>query len=242
MSRHRAAGPQSSVISPRGRFSLPMAHGSRRRGALLLVTGALLLAGCAQNGSDVTGAPLPVGSSTVDTGAGEGAPAPPSAAAIAKAALAPCPATSAVSAVANGLPDVTLPCLGAGPQVRLSALRGKPMVINIWASWCGPCREELPFLANVSKAAGTSVQFLGVDVADFQPEGALGLLAQEGIRYPSVVDYGKATQPVLRWPGPPMTVFVRADGTIAYKQLGPIQSEDQLRSMISSNLGVSVPA
>ena len=207
-----------------------------------MLAGALLLAGCTQNGNDVTGAPLPAGSSTVDTGAGEGPPAPPSAAAIATADLAPCPTTSAVSAVANGLPDVTLPCLGTGPQVRLSALRGKPMVINIWASWCGPCRAELPMLARVSKAAGTSVQFLGVDVVDFQPEGALGLLAQQGIHYPSVVDYNKATQLVLRWAGPPMTVFVRADGTIAYTQPGPIQSEDQLRSLIASNLGVSVPA
>jgi cytochrome c biogenesis protein CcmG/thiol:disulfide interchange protein DsbE len=209
---------------------------------VLILAGALLVAGCTQNGNDVAGAPLPAGSSTVDTGAGEGPPARPGAAAIAKADLVPCPTTSAVSAVANGLPDVALPCLGAGPQVLLSALRGKPMVINIWASWCGPCREELPVLASVSKAAGMSVQFLGVDVADFQPEAALGLLTQAGIHYPSVVDFDKATQPVLRWPGPPMTVFVRADGTIVYKQLGPIQSEAQLRSLISSNLGVVVPA
>jgi cytochrome c biogenesis protein CcmG/thiol:disulfide interchange protein DsbE len=212
----------------------------RWRIALVVAAGALLLAGCSQNGNEVTGTPLPVGSSTVDTGAGEGAPAPPSAAAIAKAGLASCPAASAVS-VSNGLPDVTLPCLGAGPAVHLSALRGTPMVVNIWASWCGPCREELPVLAKVSKAAGSSVQFLGVDVADFQPEGALSLLTQEGIHYPSVVDWDKKTQPTLRWPGPPMTVFVRADGTIAYKQIGPVQSENQLQSLISLYLGVSVP-
>ena len=212
----------------------------RWRIALAVAAGALLLAGCTQNGNNVTGTPLPAGSSPVDTGAGDGAPTPPSAAAIAKADLAACPTGSAVSA-ANGLPDVTLPCLGAGPAVHLSALRGTPIVVNIWASWCGPCREELPVLATVSKAASSSVQFLGVDVADFQPEGALSLLTQEGIHYPSVVDWDKKTQPALRWPGPPMTVFVRADGTIAYKQIGPLQSEKQLRSLISTYLGVSVP-
>ena len=66
------------------------------------------------------------------------------------AGIADCPRSdSDVAAVPSGLPDVVLPCLGGGREVRLAGLRGKPMMINVWAQWCGPCREEAPYLAEV---------------------------------------------------------------------------------------------
>src|SRR5207237_8219321 len=71
---------------------------------------------------------------------------------VARAALDPCPPSIAVSHVSHGLPDVTLPCLGAGPAVHLAGLRGTPTVVNIWGSWCVPCQAETKYLATVYDA------------------------------------------------------------------------------------------
>ena len=73
------------------------------------------------------------------------------------AGIADCPRSDpGVAAVPSGLPDVVLPCLGGGREVRLAGLRGKPMMINVWAQWCEPCREEAPYLAEVR---GKQVRF-----------------------------------------------------------------------------------
>lgn len=201
-----------------------------------------MLVGCgAQDGDNAAGSRIGPQQGNADPD--PGAPAPASSAAVAAAGLELC-ATGDSSAVAvpEGLPDVTLPCLGAGPAVRLAALRGTPLVVNVWASWCDPCRAELPVLAQVSARAGRAVRFLGVDVMDFAPDQALGLLAASKVSFPSVVDYDRATKAALRWTGPPMTVLVRPDGTIAYRHVGELTSADQLRGLIRDHLGVTVPA
>ena len=82
------------------------------------------------------------------------------------------------------------------------------------------------------------MQFLGVDIKDPSPDDALRLLAGSGVRYPSLSDYSSTTKPGLRWSGPPMTVLVRADGTIAYRKVGELASADELRRLIADHLGV----
>lgn len=156
------------------------------------------------------------------------------------AGIPDCPAGAPdVPAVADGLPDVTLPCLGGGTPVRLAGLRGGPMVINIWAQWCGPCRTEAPYLAEVSKEFTGRVAFLGVDFADPQAERAIAFAGDAGWNYPQVADDDKAVQAPLGMVGPPMTILVDAEGRIVYKHPGVITSSDQLRSMISERLGVT---
>jgi thiol-disulfide isomerase/thioredoxin len=211
-----------------------------RVGALAAVIVALLATACSPQDGDAA-AGTRVDAAAVAATPLAGAPAPASAAAIEAAGLTPCPDSQpAPGEVADGLPDLTLGCLGDGPEVHLAGLRGAPLVLNVWASWCGPCRDELPVLAQVSAQAGDRVRFLGVDTADFDPDSALGLLQAAGVRYPSVVDYSSLTKPALRWTGPPMTVFVRADGSIAYRAPMPMESADQLRGLISQYLGVTL--
>lgn len=208
--------------------------------ALAAATAAALLVACApQDGDNAAGVRVATPSAAASGLAG--APGRASAAAIEAAGLDPCPATDPSQvATDQTLPDLVLACLGDGPDVHLAGLRGTPLVLNVWASWCPPCREELPVLAEVSAQAGSKVRFLGVDTADFDPDAALALLRGAGAHYPSVVDYSGLTKPALRWAGPPMTVLVRADGTVAYRAPMPMESADQLRSLITEHLGVSL--
>ncbi len=157
------------------------------------------------------------------------------------AGIADCPVSDPdVVARPDGLPDLTLDCLGADSRVRLAGLRGTPLVINVWAQWCGPCRAEAPFLTEAAGRAGEQVQFLGIDYDDPHPELAVEFARQAGWRYPQLVDPEKATAPDLRIVGPPQTVFVDADGRVVHRHPGPVTSTEQLLDLIQTHLGVTL--
>lgn len=162
-----------------------------------------------------------------------------------RAGIAPCPVTDAAAAPAGpeedlSLPDVTLPCLGGGRPVHLAGLRGKPTVLNIWASWCAPCREELPVLQEFHQRADGRVRMLGVDFEDTQPDAALQLLARSGVTYPQVADFDKAIDQGLGRHPVPMTVLVDADGNVVSALPLQVTSADQLAALVEKTLGVRV--
>jgi thiol-disulfide isomerase/thioredoxin len=163
-----------------------------------------------------------------------------------QAGIEPCPNTvQSVAPADQGssdltLPDVTLPCLGGGRPVHLTGLRGKPMVLNLWASWCTPCREELPVLQEFHQRAGDKVAMLGVDFEDTQPDAALQLLARSGVTYPQVADFDKEIDQGLGRHPVPMTVLVDADGNVVSALPMQITSADQLAQLVRESLGVRV--
>jgi cytochrome c biogenesis protein CcmG, thiol:disulfide interchange protein DsbE len=155
-------------------------------------------------------------------------------------ALPPCPATRHVAPRADGLPALTLPCLGAGPAVRLSDLRGTPMVLNVWAAWCSNCADEAPLFSALNHKAGGKVRFFGIH---YQASRGHGLASAHdfGVFYPSLQDAdGAATIKALRAPSPPETWFVTADGRVAYRHRGVLTSQRQLDSYVATYLGVTV--
>jgi len=152
----------------------------------------------------------------------------------ARAGIADCPRGEGTGD--GGLPDVVLPCLGGGTPVDLARLRG-PMVINLWAQWCGPCREELPHYQAFSKRYAGKVAVLGIDWRDYRPELALKLAAQSGVTYPLAVD----SEPRLRAPGNvlPQVILVDADGRVVHQEAVQIKSVRQLAGLVRTHLGVS---
>jgi thiol-disulfide isomerase/thioredoxin len=132
----------------------------------------------------------------------------------AAAGLAPCPGPSGAPPT-GPLAGVTVPCLGAPGSVDLgAALAGRPALLNVWASWCAPCRTELPALAGYA-ARPDAVPVLTVDVRD-DPRAALRLLADLGVALPSVTDpRGDLAAALDLPPALPASYVVRADGSVA---------------------------
>ena len=156
------------------------------------------------------------------------------------AGIADCPASDRqVPAVKDGLPDAVLPCLGGGRDVRLAGLRGRPMIVNVWAQWCGPCREEAPFLADVASAGRSDVLVLGIDHADNDPARALEFARVASWRYPQIQDQDLVLRRDLQVAALPQTLFVRADGTLAHRHRSPFRSAEQIRELSQRHLGVT---
>jgi cytochrome c biogenesis protein CcmG, thiol:disulfide interchange protein DsbE len=99
-------------------------------------------------------------------------------------------------------------------QRLLTQLRGTPIVVNVWAAWCGPCKAEASLLHGASQTYGDRVQFLGVDILD-SLDGARGFIAEHGLTYPSIFDPSGAIRDSLGMIGQPVTVFYDSDGNVA---------------------------
>jgi cytochrome c biogenesis protein CcmG/thiol:disulfide interchange protein DsbE len=114
--------------------------------------------------------------------------------------------------VYNGMP---------GEVLRLAALRGHPVVVNFWASWCQPCQEETPIVeAAYQRYAGQGVIFLGVDYED-KPNDAVAFLRQNGVTYPCGPDISGGNSAIAYGvTGPPETVFIDRAGTVRQKVIG----------------------
>lgn len=132
-----------------------------------------------------------------------------------RAGLQPCPVPApGAPAPAGPLAGVVVPCLGAPGSVDLAAaLAGRPALLNLWASWCQPCREEMPVLAEYAARPG-AVPVIGINVLD-RPDDALELLVELGVRYPSVADPDRALQAALQVPQViPVSYLLRPDGSV----------------------------
>jgi thiol-disulfide isomerase/thioredoxin len=131
------------------------------------------------------------------------------------------PSTAGVQSYPPGTapPPLRLPTLDGG-TVDLAALRGRPVVVNFWATWCEPCVREFPLLARAA-AAHRRLAVVGVLVQD-RTDAARAFIRQHGGGWPVGVDADRRTADAWGVVGLPHTFFVRADGTLASHQLGEL--------------------
>jgi thiol-disulfide isomerase/thioredoxin len=127
------------------------------------------------------------------------------------------------TAVGELAPDFTGTTLD-GETIRLSDLRGKTVLVNIFASWCGPCRIEAPHLVEVFNASGDDVAFIGLNLQE-SPEAVAGFMEDFGIEFPLVLNQdGKLTE-IYRPIGLPTSWFIDANGVVQYVHAGPITGD-----------------
>jgi cytochrome c biogenesis protein CcmG, thiol:disulfide interchange protein DsbE len=113
---------------------------------------------------------------------------------------------------------------------RLAALRGYPVVVNVWASWCGPCRFEFPSLQKLSAGYGKRVAFLGVDSQD-SDDAAKTFLGEEPVPYPSYTDPDQSiANEIGATVGLPDTAFYDRRGRLVYLKQGPYTDHAELRA------------
>lgn len=161
---------------------------------IALALAALALAGCGSSGEDGSGSKPPDYKRLL-----AGSPAP----------------LAALHKQANEL----LPGGGDAYEKRIAALRGYPVVTNVWASWCNPCRIEFPALQELSARYGKQVAFLGVNSED-DADAAKTFLAGTPVPYPSYSDPDADIKESIGGRGLPNTAFYDADGTLCYLKLG----------------------
>lgn len=198
-----------------------------RAAAWLLV--AAVLTGCgAGRPADVLPSPQP---------AGPGAATPSELVAQRRAAgIADCPASDLT---ATGDLAVVLDCLGGDTRVNLAGLpRTRPVIINVWAQWCGPCRDEAPILAELATRLGDKVVFLGLDYADPRPEWAIEFARVHRMTYPELADPERTAQGPLRIAGQPQTLFITTEGTLVVAKVGPWESASEFAAAITRHLAV----
>jgi cytochrome c biogenesis protein CcmG/thiol:disulfide interchange protein DsbE len=172
-----------------------------------------LLAGCGSDGDSGAGNPDSNLSKSEATAPLEGAP----------------PALAKIRSQASELLDGGSDAF----EARLEQLRGTPVVVNKWASWCGPCRLEFPHFQSVAEKRGAEVAFLGVDAND-SDDAARTFLEQLPLPYPSYTDPDAEIAELIEAPRNfPSTAFYDRDGELVYTFQGVYSSQEQLAGDIA---------
>jgi thiol-disulfide isomerase/thioredoxin len=133
---------------------------------------------------------------------------------------------------------IDLDCLDGSEGAQLGALRG-PIVVNVWGSWCGPCKEEIPVFREFHEKAKDKVQLIGVDVEEANLNDGRTFVERNGITWPNLFDSDGRSRQYFGM-GVPVTWFIAADGSVAYKHIGIIKDLDQILALTEKHLGVSL--
>jgi len=136
--------------------------------------------------------------------------------------------------IGKAAPTFALRQVGTQNTIDVSQFRGKPVVVNFWATWCVPCWDEHPVLQATARALQPDVQFLGVVFQDEESK-IQNFLSQRGSSYPTVVDEAGKTAIAYGVGGVPETFFLDKNGVIVAKYVGPMSSadiEENLRKVV----------
>ena len=134
------------------------------------------------------------------------------------------PAAISSPLIGRSAPRFALHEVGTGRTIALDEFRGRPVVLNFWATWCGPCYQEHPVLVANARALQPGVQFVGVVFQDTE-EKIQKFLDERGRAYPTLIDDEGKTAIAYGVGGVPETFFLDASGKIVAKHSGPLSTE-----------------
>lgn len=142
-------------------------------------------------------------------------------------AVAACESDERMAAVGRPAPDYSAVSID-GDSVSLAAHRGQVVLLNVWATWCHPCRDELPVLQKLhEKYASQGLNLVGVSVDASGKEGRVREFARSfGITYPIWLDPDEGVAHTFLAVGVPATFLIGRDGTLLWRHVGPIREND----------------
>lgn len=143
--------------------------------------------------------------------------------------------TTAAAEPVNLAPDFTFTDAD-GNKYKLSDFRGTPVVLNFWATWCGPCKAELPEFEEAYQEYGDQVQFIVVDLVEGREEtvdNGLAYITEQGYTFPLFFDSNQEAFAAYSITGIPTTCFISAEGEVVSSQLGMLDGETLLAGIES---------
>ncbi len=138
----------------------------------------------------------------------------------------------------NSLSGVEIPCLDGKSSIHLAQLRG-PLIVNVWGSWCAPCKDEIPILRSFYAKSEGKLNLLGVNVEEAKRADATNFIVQNGMTWPNLTDPDGRTRGFFGM-GVPVTWFIDSKGKVLYKKIGVLRSEEELRNLVSKYLKITV--
>lgn len=145
-------------------------------------------------------------------------------------------ACNQIPLIDNPSEEVVAECLDSSPGVNVAAIKG-PAIINVWGSWCDPCKEELKYFSEYFQTKDPQVQLIGVDVEEKRIEDGRMFARTNGIMWPNLYDADGSTRKYFGM-GVPVTWFIDDAGKVLFKKIGPIKSTEELRSLSFKYFGL----
>ena len=142
------------------------------------------------------------------------------------------------SVESNGARGLEFPCLDGKSTIRFSQMRG-PVIVNVWGSWCAPCRDEIPMIRSFYSKNQSKIGVVGVDVEEAKKSDGADFVVANGMTWPILFDPDARSRGFFGM-GVPVTWFIDADGTVVHKKIGVLKSEQELRELASEYLHLNL--
>ena len=134
--------------------------------------------------------------------------------------------------------DTLLNCLTGSQKISVESLRG-PLIVNVWGSWCGPCKQEMPYFVEFNDQANGKVKLLGIAVEEAKAQDSKDFIISNGMTWPNLYDAKGITRANFGM-GVPVTWFIDELGTVVYKHIGVVKSTEELIDLTNKYLKVSI--
>jgi thiol-disulfide isomerase/thioredoxin len=145
---------------------------------------------------------------------------------------------ASIKNVGTSKKTVALDCLDGGSVIDLSSVKG-PVLVNVWGSWCGPCKDEMPIFVDFYSKHSQSVGLIGISVEEADIQDARDFVQAYGMSWPNLYDADGATRATLGM-GVPITLFIDEKGEIVYRKIGVVTTIEELENETTKYLGVDL--